>query len=187
MIPGHPHTVRSSPVPLYLKGFPPPGHHLGQDMEPSSYDFGSDLISPGTDSISSMLPGIPAVTPMDTTSFAPGGTLIAPTSAPLSLTSAQTAALNMQPGLSPSQLTQLYQSAAAAGTMTPAQAASAIAQLSTGAAAVAAAAAGPAPRVALPAVATTANPLTAATIIPGVPNYLLLGIAAIAAVAMGSK
>jgi len=45
----------------------------------------------------------------------------------------------------------------------------------------------PAPRVALPAVATAANPLTAATVIPGVPNYILLAAAAVAALAMGRR
>jgi hypothetical protein len=184
MIPGHPNTVGASPIPLYMQGFKPISYHLGQDlMDPSTYDPGFDLVPP-VDGTFELLPSIPAVTPIDTASeLSPGGTLIAPPTPP-----SPSAAPAMQPALTPSQLTQLYQSAGAAGTMTPAQVNSAIAQLAAGAGAVATAAAGPAPRVTLPAVVATApNPLTASTVIPGVPNYILLAAAAIAAVAMGSK
>jgi hypothetical protein len=184
MIPGHPNTVRSSPIPLYLQGFNPIKYHLGQDdVESAIYDGGLDLV-PDPNNTLTLLPSIPAVTPMDTSSeLSPGGSLISPSYTPP--TPATYSAL--QPALTPSQLTQIYQSAGAAGTMTPAQVNSAIAQLAQGTAAVAAAAAGPAPRVAVPAVATAPNPLTASTIISGVPNYLLLAAAAIAAVAMGGK
>jgi hypothetical protein len=178
MIGYHPHTVAASPIPLYLQG-------LGQDEDPTIYDPSGDLIPPSSFSPvpSDLLPGIPAVTPIDTSMIDAGGSLIAPVTPP-----SPAAAPAMQPGLSPAQLTQLYQSAGAAGTMTPAQVNSAIAQLAAGAGAVATAAVGPAPKVTLPAVvATASNPLTAATVIPGVPNYILLGIAAIAAMAMGSK
>ena len=180
MIPGHPNTVRSSPIPLYLQGIK---YHLGQDdVESAIYDAGLDSVP---DSSFTLLPSIPAVTPMDTSSeLSPGGSLISPTYTPLS----PTGMTALQPALTPSQLTQIYQSAGAAGTMTPAQVNSAIAQLSTAAGAVATAATGAAPRVALPAVvATTPNPLTASTIISGVPNYMLLALAAVAALAMGGK
>jgi hypothetical protein len=166
MIPGHPHTVGASRVPLYLQGW-----QLGQDIvDPTMYDPSGDLV-PTPDTILNLMPSIPAVSPMETSTYDPSTGLIAPGGDVSS----------MQPSLSPSQLTQLYQSAAAAGTMTPAQAASAIAQLSTGAAAVAKAATGvataPSPRVALPAVAAAApSALMSATIWPssGVPNILLI-------------
>jgi hypothetical protein len=168
MIPGHPHTVSSSPVPLYLQG-------LGQDLEdPTMYDPSDDLVPPTSDiPISTgFLPSISAVTPIATSTYDPTTALIAPPA-----TDPQTAAL-----------AQMYNSSVAAGTMTPAQAASAIAQLSQGAAAVATAATGTSPKVAMPtAVATAANPLTASTIISGVPNYVLLAAAALAAVAIGKR
>lgn len=177
MIPGHPNTVRSSPVPLYMQGL-----HLGQDLEPSMYDPGLDLVPPTPMPDLDLLPSIPAVTPIDTISeIAPGGSLISPFTPP-----SPAAAPAMQPSLTPAQLTQLYQSAGAAGTMTPAQVNSAIAQLAAGAGAVATAAAGPAPKVAVP-VALPPSALTASTIIPGVPNYILLGGAVIAALAMVAK
>ena len=182
MIPGHPNTVRSSPIPLYLQGIK---YHLGQDdVESAIYDAGNDFV-PAPDSSFTLLPSIPAVTPMDTSSeLSPGGSLISPTYTPLS----PTGMTALQPALTPSQLIQIYQSAGAAGTMTPAQVNSAIAQLAAGAGAVATAAVGPAPKVALPAVVATApNPLTASTIISGVPNYMLLALAAVAALAMGGK
>jgi len=179
MIPGHPHTVESSPVPLYMRGMGAAIHwHLGQDETPidtTMYDPSGDLIPPSS-SASGFLPSIPAVTPIDTTMYDPSGGLVAP----ISNLSAQDQAL-----------AQLYQSSVAAGTMTQAQATSAIAQLMTGAAAVAKAATGvstaPSPRVTLPAVATAANPLMASTVIPGVPNWTLLAAAAVAALVMGSK
>jgi hypothetical protein len=175
MIGYHPHTVAVSPIPLYLQG-------MGQE-DPTIYDPSGDLVPPPAGGVD-FLPSIPAVSPMDTSMIEPGGTLIAPSAAPPS----PSALPAMQPSLSTTQLTQLYQSAAAAGTMTPAQAASAIAQLSTGAAAVAQAAAGPAPRVALPAVVATApNALMSATLWPssGVPNILLIVGALLAAKVAG--
>jgi hypothetical protein len=176
MIGYHPHTVAASPIPLYLQG-------MGQD-DPVMYDPSGDLIPPSYGDASGFLPSLGPVSPIDTSMIEPGGTLIAPSAAPPS----PAAISAMQPSLSTAQLTQLYQSAGAAGTMTPAQVNSAIAQLAAGAGAVAVAASGPAPRVALPAVVATApNPLTQATVIPGVPNYILLAAAAIAAFAMGSK
>jgi hypothetical protein len=182
MIPGHPNTVRSSPIPLYLQGHPLKSYHLGlgqDDVESAIYDGGLDSVPS-----SGFLPSIPAVTPMDTSSeLSPGGSLISPTYTPDTPNTYSA----LQPSLSTAQLTQLYQSAGAAGTMTPAQVNSAIAQLAAGAGAVATAAAGPSPRVALPAVVATApNSLTASTIISGVPNYMLLMAAVVAAVAMGA-
>lgn len=188
MIPGHPHTVESSPVPLYMRGLGAAIHwHLGQDDGPilfsdvqtpidtTMYDPSGDLIPPSS-SASGFLPSIPAVTPMDTSMYDPSGSLVAP----ISNLSAQDQAL-----------AQLYQSSVAAGTMTSAQATSAIAQLMTAGAATAKAAQGlttaPSPRVSVPAVPAAANPLTASTVIPGVPNWTLLAAAAVAALVMGSK
>jgi hypothetical protein len=179
MIPGHPHTVRTTPIPLYMRGI---GRlwHLGQD-DPTIYDPSGDLIPPSSsDPGSVFLPSLPApiVAPgsIDPSMYDPNAPLIAPTSG----LSAQDQAL-----------AQLYQSSVAAGTMTPAQATSAIAQLMTAGAATAKAAQGlttaPSPRVAVPAVPGAANSLTAATVIPGVPNWTLLAAAAVAAFAMGQR
>jgi hypothetical protein len=171
-------TVRTSIIPMYMRGFPSP-HHLGQDgtIDTSIYDPSDDLIPPTSDIPVStgLLPSIGPVTPMSTTMYDPSGNLIAP--APLD---PQTQAL-----------AQLYQNSVAAGTMTQAQANSAIAQLATGAAAVAKAATGvstaAAPRVALPAVATTPSIFTQSTMIPGVPDILLLGGGLLLAVGLAGK
>jgi hypothetical protein len=175
-------TVRSSVVPLYMRGVM---HGLGQDddggilfsdvnpIDTTIYDPGG-LVDPSVSDTGSLdlLPSIPAVTPIDTTMYDPTTPLVAPTAV-----DPQTAAL-----------AQMYQSSVAAGTMTQAQANSAIAALATASASVAKGlTTAPAPRVALPAVATAANPLTAATVIPGVPNYILLAAAAVAALAMGRR
>jgi hypothetical protein len=181
MIPGHPHTVGTSPIPLYMRGWPPV--HLGQDID----DPSGDLIDPSTTNASNLLPGYnPGYIPdslLQQTTYDPTTALEAPSSVSLISTPQEVAAQQ-------AAAQQMYASAVAAGTMTPAQAASAVAQFTSGAVALANAAAGvsaaPSPRVALP-VATAPNPLTAATVIPGVPNYILLAAAAIAAVAMGSK
>jgi hypothetical protein len=172
MIPGHPHTVRSSDVPLYMRGWT-----LGLGDDPTMYDPSGGLIDPTAPSSSSgafdLLPSIPAVTPIDTSMYDPTAGL----TAPISNLSSQDQAL-----------AQLYQSSVAAGTMTAAQASSAIAQLITsGASAAKGLTTAPSPRVAVPAVPGAANSLMAATVIPGVPNIVLLLAAAGAAFAMGSR
>ncbi len=171
MIPGHPHTVRSSDVPLYMRGW-----HLGLGDDPTMYDPSGDLIPPSSGDTGGgfdLLPSIPAVTPIDTTMFDPTGGL----TAPISNLSAQDQAL-----------AQLYQSSVAAGTMTPGQASSAIAQLiSASTTAAKGLKTAPSPRVSVPAVPGGANVLTASTVIPGVPNWTLLAAAAVAAFAMGSR
>jgi hypothetical protein len=189
MIPGHPHTVGAHPVPLYMRGLGAIEWHLGDDsgilfsdvqtpIDTTMYDPSGDLIPPsfasdyGGSGIS-LLPGIPAVTPIDPSMYDPTGGLVAP----VSNLSAQDQAL-----------ATLYKNSVAAGTMTAAQASSAIAQLmTTGAAAAKGLTTAPSPRVSVPAVATAPNPLTAATVIPGVPNFVLLLAAAGAAFAMGSR
>jgi hypothetical protein len=180
MIPGHPHTVRSSDVPLYMRGLGAAIQwHLGQDgMDPTTYDPSGDLIPPSSGDIGSgggftLLPSIPAVTPIDPTMYDPTAGL----TAPISNLSAQDQAL-----------ATLYKNSVAAGTMTPAQASSAIAQLITaGSSAAKGLTTAPSPRVAVPAVPGGVNPLTASTVIPGVPNFVLLAAAAVAAFAMGQR
>jgi len=171
MIPGHPHTVRSSDVPLYMRGW-----HLGLGDDPTMYDPSGDLIPPSSGDTGGgfdFLPSIPAVTPIDTTMYDPTAGL----QAPVSNLSAQDQAL-----------AQLYQSSVAAGTMTAGQASSAIAQLiSSSSTAAKGLTTAPSPRVSVPAVPGAANALTASTVIPGVPNFVLLLAAAGAAFAMGSR
>lgn len=164
-------TVRSSMVPLYMRGFPPV--HLGQDdgslpIDTTSYDMSGDLIPPPSAII-------------DTTTEAPAGgwtNLIPPDS---SVTPAE-AALTLQPGYTPTQLATYYNNAAAAGTITPAQAAAAIAQISKSATAGLSTA--PSPRVSVPAV-PGASLLSQSSIIKGVPDIAVLGIGLLAVFAMG--
>jgi hypothetical protein len=179
-------TVRSSVIPLYMRGW-----HLGQDdgsgiifsdvttpIDTTMYDPGGALIDPtsGSGGGFDFLPSIPAVTPMDTTMYDPSAPLVAPASV-----SPQTAAL-----------AKLYQSSVAAGTMTQAQANSQIQQLFTAAASTAKAAQGlttaPSPRVATPAV-PGAGPsiLSSQSIIKGVPDIALLGIALVGAFMMSQR
>lgn len=181
MIPGHPHTVGAHPVPLYMRGLGAAIQwHLGQDgTDPTMYDPSGDLIPPSSDSGGGfdLLPSIPAVTPIDTSMYDPSAGL----TAPISNLSAQDQAL-----------AQLYQSSVAAGTMTPAQGASAIAQLMSASAATATAAKGlttaPSPRVTVPAVPGAASSLlTSQSIIKGVPDIALIGLAAVAAFAMSQR
>jgi hypothetical protein len=156
MIPGHPHTVRSSDVPLYMRGFP---LHLGQDD-------GSGIIFSDVQ------------TPIDTSMYDPGANLVPP------------ATLDPQT----QALAQLYRSSVAAGTMTPAQGASAIAQLMTASASAAKTAQGlttaPSPRVAVrPIPGKTGSILTSETIIPGFPDLAVIGLGAVImfAVVSGAK
>lgn len=181
----HPHTVRSHPVPLYMRGFPA---LLGQD-EPTMYDPGSSLISPDSGTLfepstyepsggliapSSSTPGggytlLPQTSDVGltpTSELSPGGSLIGPAAV-----DPQTAAL-----------AQLYQSSVASGTMTQAQANAAIAQSvaagAQGGAAIAAIAAGgpaPAPRVSVPVPGSASSLLTISTIIKGIPDIALIG------------
>jgi hypothetical protein len=189
MIAGHPHTVRTSPIPIYMRGLGAIEWHLGDDsgilfsdvqtpIDTTMYDPSGDLIPPSfaTDYGTPFLPSIPAVTPIDPSMYDPTGGLVAPVS-------------NLSP--QDQALATLYKNSVAAGTLTPAQGASAIAQLMNAGAATAKAAQGlttaPSPRVTVPAVPGAANVLTQSTVIPGVPNFVLLAAAAVAAFAMGSK
>jgi hypothetical protein len=178
MIPGHPHTVQASDVPLYMRGLGAAIQwHLGQDgMDPTTYDPSGDLIPPSSGDAGGgfdLLPSIPAVTPIDTTMYDPTAGL----TAPISNLSSQDQAL-----------ATLYQHSVAAGTMTPGQASSAIAQLiSSSTSAAKGLTTSPSPRVSVPAVPGATNALTASTVIPGVPNFVLLAAAAAAAFAMGSR
>jgi len=180
MIPGHPHTVRSSDVPLYMRGW-----HLGLGDDPTMYDPSGDLIPPSSGDIpidetlfldtGVQIPSALSPTPgtIDTTMYDPTAGL----TAPISNLSSQDQAL-----------AQLYQNSVAAGTMTAAQANSAIAQLITASTAAAKGlTTAPSPRVAVPAVPGAANSLMASTVIPGVPNIILLLAAAGTAFAMGSR
>lgn len=134
-------------------------------------------------------PGNVLVEPTDFSPSIPAGDVFLPQPSDLNLVpSTYEPNANLIP---PATLAQLYTSAAASGSMTPAQANSAIQQLFSASAATAKAATGlttaPSPRVAVPAVPGAANPLTAATVIPGVPNWTLLAAAAIAAMVMRSR
>jgi hypothetical protein len=178
----HPHTVRDSMVPLYMRGW-----QLGQDtIDPIIYDPGGDLVPPSEFTPLVLAPS-GADLNLQPTIYDPTTGLIAPVPA-------------STPGL---QLAPMYQSAVAAGTMTPAQAAAALAQNSGGTltlaqatAALAQVASGvtsvvkaaatglstaPSPRVAVPAVPGAATSLlNSQSIIKGVPDLAILGIAALA-------
>jgi hypothetical protein len=182
-------TVRSSPFPLYMRGLGAIQWHLGQDDGPILF---SD------------------VTPIDTSMYDPGGTLIDPTTGsgggfdflpsipavtPIDTTMYDPSG-NLVPPASVSPqtaaLAQLYKSSVAAGTMTQSQANSQIAQLITAAASTAKAAQGlttaPSPRVAVPAVpGAGASILSSQSIIKGVPDIAILGAALLAVFAMSVK
>ena len=152
-------------------------------MDPTMYDPSSTLVYPGEINPlpNVFLPSIPAVNPIPTTMYDPSGNLVAPASLP-----PQTQAL-----------ANMYSNAVASGTMTPAQANAAIAQLMTAGTAVAKAATGTAtsvaPRIALPAVPGSSSfSATLASLFgaqPGggiAPGYLLLGGLALV-LALGAK
>ena len=186
-------TVRSPIIPLYMRGW-----HLGQDdgsvvpIDTSSYDYSSGTLIPPSDS-----PGVtdiflpqPSDLNIDTTTEPIGdGTLVAPPNIP-SVTAAQAQAQYTAAQQMAAQ--QTVNSAVAAGTMTQAQANAAMAPYIAATAAAAQAAAtglatAPSPRVATPAVPGAASLLTLSSIIKGVPDIAILGIAAIAVFAMGSR
>lgn len=200
----HPHTVRAHPIPLYMRGFPA-WHHLGQDdgSDPSAdFVFSSDgntmtdtVTGYTTDMTTGMVydangayvgggSGMPTI---DTTSAQVSNDLILP-STPQPMPSTPAIPTNLQPSLSPAQLSQLYQSAVAAGSMTQSQANAAIAA-ATGAAKGLITA--PSPRVTVPTPGTTpgAAPslLTSSSIIKGVPDIALIGGALLAFVALGNR
>lgn len=169
MIAGHPHTVSSSRVPLYMQGI---SRRLGQDggltIEPSTYDPGTSLVTPPDLMI-------------DTTSeLSPGGTLIAPAGVD-----------TFSPSVSPQALAELVQSAAASGAISQQQANAQLAQLAAAGANVAKAATGiataPSPRVGVPAVPGLTSLLSSQSIIKGVPDILILGGGLLAIAAMGKR
>jgi hypothetical protein len=193
-------TVASTRVPLYMQGWPPHGMLAGLGQDPTMYDPGSTLVDPtvsmdptmydpGTTLISPteinplpnvFLPSIGPVTPIPTSMYDPAGNLVAPAALP-----PQTQAM-----------ANMYSQAVAAGTMTPAQASAAVAQLLTAGTAVAKAATGTAtsvaPRVALPATAPSSftaaltslfGPQPAGGIAPG----YLLAAGLVLVLALGRK
>lgn len=171
MIAGHPHTVSSSRVPLYMQGI---SRRLGQDgtdftIEPSTYDPGTSLVTP-PDLI------------IDTTSeLSPGGTLIAPAGVD-----------TFTPSVSPQALAELVQSAAASGAISQQQANAQLAQLAAAGANVAKAATGiataPSPRVAVPAVpGSISSLLSSSSIIKGIPDIFVIGGGLLAIAAMGKR
>jgi hypothetical protein len=165
---GHPHVVRDSGVPLYMQGFP--RQHLA--------GLGDDFSDPENLFLDTGIDLSPSV-PIEPSMYDPTGPLVAPASLPT----------NTQ------DIANLYSSAVATGAITPGQAAS-MATAAINAANSAAKAAGvalaPSPRVATKAVPATASilpaSLTQATIIPGIPNFAIIGGGLLLAfAAMGGK
>jgi len=184
----HPHTVRSSSVPLYMQGFhyPPPVDHLGEfgQIDTTSYDPTTGLVdtTPPDFTPLVLLPS-GADLNLSPTTFDPTGGLV---------NTVPTISSNTQ------DIANMYAGAVAAGTITPAQAASqAAAAVATAAKAVASGSnnpfifptTGPAPRVATPAVPGAFSSLfSSQTIIKGIPDILLIGgLALFAFAAMGRR
>jgi len=183
----HPHTVRSSPVPFYMQGFPRLGD-LGQD-DPTSFWQGDVTPDVTTGDIPDFTPAenifldtgitIPEPGTIDTTMFEPTGGLVY---------TGPTVSSNTQ------DIANLYAGAVASGAMTPAQAAIATAQAVSAAASAAKAfkpALGPgaSPRVAVrpPGQAPAGASILTQQSIPGVPNWALLAAAGVAMLAMGRR
>jgi hypothetical protein len=192
MIAGHPHTVRSSHVPLYMQGIAERLSGLGQDeggadpmpvpIDTTSYE-GGDLVFPSDFGAPNPVLLIPSGSDLnlDPSTFEPTGGLV-----------------NTVPTLTNNQrdIANLYAQAVASGTMTPAQAHSAAAAQITQAAATVAKAAGgsgvnlgpgPSPRVGVPAVPGSAASLFTQQSIPGIPNWALLALLGVGALAMGRR
>jgi hypothetical protein len=190
-------TVRSSSTPAYMRGFPPAG--LGQDV----------IFDPGVPSSPGIFNPVPeTLDPLIAQGFTPDeADMIDAAAANGVISDAQfqsilagnhsleevssmifansgglTNAGVTQPTAGPGALT----AAATAG-----QAASAAAAaLKAGTAAAVALGPGASPRVALPAVSpasSVTSALKAASVLPGVPNYLLIGGALLLAMAMGKR
>ena len=170
-------TVRSSAIPMYMQGWPPPAMLAG--MEGMGDDTSDQL---AIDLAEGYGTGTPTGAPVsiDSTMFDPGSNLI----------------IN-PPALSANQqdIANMYAGAVATGTITPAQAAAgttqSIAALANAAGTVAKAATGastaPSPRVTVP-IASSVSPLASSTIIPGVPDLAIVGGGALLLFAlMGAK
>lgn len=163
-------SVSSSRVPLYMQGWPTHAmlEGLGDDFSDAEnifLDTGLSIPEPGT---------------IDTTMYDPSGSLVAPASLPT----------NTQ------DIANLYASAVATGAITPGQAASMAAQAINAAGNITKALGpsyAPSPRVAtrLPAAtvpSSLTSSLTAATIVPGIPNIAVIGGGLLLALAaMGGK
>jgi len=184
----HPHTVRSSSVPLYMQGFPRLGA-FGQDdgidttmLDPSGgiVDYTPPFLPPQTD-----IPFFSAPTvPVDPSMFDPTSGLV-----------------NTVPAVDSNtqDIANMYAGAVASGAMTPAQAAQAVAAAASAAAkgitpfifpAQPALGPGASPRVATRPPGTAAagaSILSSQTIIKGVPDIALLGGGALLLVAMMGK
>jgi hypothetical protein len=177
----HPHTVGDSGVPLYMRGFPALSG-MGQDGgDPSMYDPSGGLTPPDFGPINAPVILAPsgADLGLEPSIFDPTGPLVAPASLPQ----------NTQ------DIANLYASAVATGTITPAQAAANAAALINASANVAKAAAGPnyspSPRVTVPlhgAASSVTSALTQSTMLPGIPNFAVIGGGLLLAFAlMGGK
>ena len=196
----HPHTVRSSQVPLYLQGFPTHAM-LGQDFTDPSV---SDAFTPSENLFLDTGGGgaiAPApVLPADVFTYSPGVTpgvpILAPPGAfdpnPLDYTSQQ-AAINA--GVPPATAAAAWANPAAyggGGTPGTSAAAQATQAAATAARAIATLGPGASPRVAVyppgyvpPSSLSTL--FTGATIIPGVPNIALIGGALLLFMAAGKR
>jgi hypothetical protein len=199
----HPHTVRASRTPLYLMGLGELGE-LGQDpalvdtmsIDPMWTDTPPPAIDPTMYEGGSLVPNVPS-------DFYPNNPLLLiPSGADLNLqpSSFDPAGnlLNTGPTITSNQqdIANLYAQAVASGTMKPGVASSsAVAAAMKSAADVTKAASaggvnlapGPSPRVGVPAVPGSAASVLTQQSIPGVPNWALFALAAVAALAMGKR
>jgi hypothetical protein len=176
----HPHTVRSSSVPLYMQGFPRLGD-LGQEdgIDTTMFDPTGGIIDttppflpPQTD-----IPFFSAPTvPVDPSMFDPTGGLV-----------------NTVPAVDSNtrDIANLYAGAVASGAMTPSQAAQAVAAAASAAKAFAPALGpGASPRVATRPPGTApagASILSSQSVIKGVPDIALIGGGALLLIAMMGK
>jgi len=173
----HPHTVRSSAVPLYMQGFPRLDQIDTTFVDPgfTLVDTTPPFLAPQTD-----IPFFSASpTPIDTTMFDPTGGLV-----------------NTVPVVDSNtrDIANMYAGAVASGSMTPAQAANATAQAIAAAGAAAkpfAPSLGPgaSPRVAVrpPGQAPAAASVLTRQSIPGVPNWALFALLGVGVLAMGRR
>jgi hypothetical protein len=178
MIADHPHTVRTSPVPLYMQGFL---GEFGQDdsIDPSTFDPGSTLIDTSSLDVSNpplvLLPSGSDLN-LNPTMFDPTGPLI-----------------NTVPSVSGNtqDIANMYAGAVASGAITPAQAAAGAAGAINAASKaitpfIFPKTTGPSPRVATSAVPSVASLFTGSSIIKGVPNVAVIGGVLLLALAFAS-